>query len=158
MHEVKTNVDEFPILCRLSIWFIPESKLELKCAFNLMMGLECAPNLLPESKRDQCCSCSLHRFWYLVQSMMNRYEYFSIMRKKNYWMYKIGIAQFLILRLNVIIIIVEPLLVLNMNGFEILVKNIIIEGLGVWRTMLKVEIRPNLLLKTRIHPMSPVNT
>jgi hypothetical protein len=63
--------------------------------------------------------------------MMNRYEYFSIMRKKNYWMYKIGIAQFLILRLNVIIIIVEPLLVLNMNGFEILVKNIIIEGLGV---------------------------
>jgi hypothetical protein len=63
--------------------------------------------------------------------MMNRYEYFSIMRKINYWMYKIGIAQFLILRLNVIIIIVEPLLVLNMNGFEILVKNIIIEGLGV---------------------------
>jgi hypothetical protein len=53
---------------------------------------------------------------------------------------------------------VEPLLVLNMNGFEILVKNIIIEGLGVWRTMLKVEIRPNLILKTRIHPMSPVNT
>ncbi len=83
MHEVKTNVDEFPILCRLSIWFIPESKLELKCAFNLMMGLECAPKLLLESKRDQCCSCSLHRFWYLVQSMMNRYEYFSIMRKKS---------------------------------------------------------------------------
>jgi hypothetical protein len=150
MHEVKTNVDEFPILCQLSIRFIPESKLELKCAFNLMMGLECAPNLLLESKRDQCCSCSFHRFWYLVQSMMNRYEYFSIMRKKNYWTDKIGIAQFLILRLNV--------LVLNMNGFEILVKNIIIKGLGVWRTMLKVEIRPNLLFKTRIHPMSPVNT
>jgi hypothetical protein len=46
-------------------------------------------------------------------------------------MHKIGIAQFLILRLNVIIIIVEPLLVMNMNGFEILVKNIIIKGLGV---------------------------